>query len=539
MKPPRVVFVVALVVFTAALGPGAFWLDSSELATAAFELGVAHPPGHPLWALLAKAATLVPLGDVAMRVGWSSAVFAALAAGQATRLGTELASRLGSPRPGWLGAAAGLAWAGTWAMAFSAVRAEVYALSSLLTMLAAVALLRFEARGERVELWRASFWAGLGLGNHPLLGLSLIGPGLVVGGLAIYAHRRQLRLRLAIGGALGLGALSVLLLPYLPLRALRHPLVDWGAPTDLGRIWWTVSARAFQSAVERGGTGELGDLLGALSVELRGIGVLLAVLGAWLLVRRRETQRPAWLLVGLCAVQLGARATVGFDWGNPDAWAYFSDGVAMALMLSLVPLAKLRGRLAQLACMSWVVLALASGLVERGRWWIARHHDLPRVLGSWLDATPPRGMLVTSYFQTVFGLWYLRGVEGRRPDVDLVHRHFLVSPGYRDELLRRNPALAPVLGERDVNWAQLPAGAVVEYDLDQPKTFLAATPVPAPQVELTDEEQTTRYLGWQAFLAAHQACREHRKAEVATWVAEARRRLGDGPELQELLANCR
>jgi len=526
-----------LLVFTAALGPGAFWLDSSELATAAFELGVAHPPGHPLWALWAKAITLIPLGDVAMRVGWSSAILAALATVQVTRLGAHVAHRLGSPRPSWLGVAVGLAWAGVWATAFSAVRAEVYALSSLLTLSAALALLRFESGGERKDLWHAAFWAGLALGNHPLLGLSLVGPGLVVGALAIHAHRRKLRLGLAIGGALAAGSLSLLLLPYLPLRALRHPLVDWGAPVNLARIWWTVSARAFQSAVERGGTGEVGDLVGALSIELRGIGVLLAVLGAWLLLRRNETRRLALLPLGVVLVQLGARALVGFDWGNPDAWAYFSDGVAMSLVLCVVPLALLRGRAMQLICSAFVILALASGLVERHRWWIAGHHDLPRVLGGWLDDLPPRTPLVTSYFQTVFGLWYLQSVEGRRPDVDLIHRHFLTSPGYADDLVRRRPSLAPALGSRDVEWSKLPAEAVVEYDLDLPPQ-IRAIPVPAPHVDLTDEEQTTRYLGWQSFLSAHQACKEHRRADLEASIKDAQRRLGDGPELQDLLANC-
>jgi hypothetical protein len=52
--------------------------DSGELIAAAYELGVAHPPGYPTWCLLAKAATLVPIGEVAFRVALLSAFFGAL-----------------------------------------------------------------------------------------------------------------------------------------------------------------------------------------------------------------------------------------------------------------------------------------------------------------------------------------------------------------------------------------------------------------------------------------------------------------------------
>src|SRR4029077_3102703 len=82
---------------------------------------------------------------------------------------------------------------------------------------------------------------------------------------------------------------------------------------------------------------------------------------------------------------------------------------------------------------------------------LTRFADTDRYAGALLDEAPSRSVLVTSYFQTVFALWYLRGVEGRRPDLDHVHRHFLAYPGYRDELVLRHPALTSLLADRDVN----------------------------------------------------------------------------------------
>src|SRR5258706_2816945 len=79
-----VVFVLSLAVYASTLAPTVTLVDSGELILAARSLGVAHPPGFPLYVLLAHLATLVPIGNVAVRVNFASAVFAALAASTLT-----------------------------------------------------------------------------------------------------------------------------------------------------------------------------------------------------------------------------------------------------------------------------------------------------------------------------------------------------------------------------------------------------------------------------------------------------------------------
>ena len=73
------VFAVTLSLFAWTLSPTVTLTDSGELIVVARGLGVAHPPGFPLWVLLAHLASLVPLGNVVSRVNFSSALFAALA----------------------------------------------------------------------------------------------------------------------------------------------------------------------------------------------------------------------------------------------------------------------------------------------------------------------------------------------------------------------------------------------------------------------------------------------------------------------------
>ena len=94
-------------------------------------------------------------------------------------------------------------------------------------------------------------------------------------------------------------------------------------------------------------------------------------------------------------------------------------------------------------------------------------------------------------------------LEGRRPDVDLVHRHFLAYPGYREELTRALPGRTALLGERDVVAAALLAepARLIEYDLDLDPSLWAASQRPvAPawtritiaRITLTDESPHTR-----------------------------------------------
>src|SRR5438876_4213161 len=84
------VFLIALLLFSWTLAPTVTPTDSGELILAAHGLGVAHPPGFPLWVMLAHLASLVPLGNVAVRINFLDAIFAALACAVLTLVVAQL-----------------------------------------------------------------------------------------------------------------------------------------------------------------------------------------------------------------------------------------------------------------------------------------------------------------------------------------------------------------------------------------------------------------------------------------------------------------
>src|ERR1051325_5015524 len=84
------VFCLSLLLYSFTLAPTVTLVDSGELILAAHSLGVAHPPGFPLYLMLAHLFSIVPVGSVAVRVNFASAFFAALACAMLTLVVAEI-----------------------------------------------------------------------------------------------------------------------------------------------------------------------------------------------------------------------------------------------------------------------------------------------------------------------------------------------------------------------------------------------------------------------------------------------------------------
>ena len=567
-------FVAVLAVEVAALCPGPWWLDSSEFAAATFTLGVAHPPGHPVALLWGKLFALLPLGPIAFRVGLGQAVAGALGAACLALLGARLALRLvdgvGEAAAALLGAGGALLVSLGFALGFQAVRPEVYALNTALCLAAFAALERYDAGGDRRWLLLGALALGLGLANHHYLTLLAIAPV----PLLLWRERARRRLAATVAACFAAGAVGLCAYLYLPLRAARHPLVDWGAPTTWSRFFWVVSAAPFRKSVRAPEAGDA-DVMGALVEALHPIGFLLAALGLYLLVRRRETRRIGLALGAAIALGAGGRALQGFDPANPDAYGYLSPAIALLAAAACAGAAFLVGRVGRPRARIAVATLLAFGgaaagalsfpRIDRARFW-----DVDAVIGRTLAQAPPRAWLLSTHFQTVFALWYLQAVEGRRPDVAHVCTHQLPNPGYRDEALARfsdERGFADALGDSSPRLAGLLAAAprrraLVEFDMDtapdlaarlQPYSLLdevVAAPARDPAVAeaarrrraeaeegTSDDPETRRNRLWRAFLGLNLACRTGDRARLEEERSRAARLLGDGasPEIEALL----
>lgn len=258
-----------------------FW-DSGEFIATSYILGIPHPPGTPLYVLIGRLFTLLPMfPEIATRVNWLSALSSSLAAVfmfllvvELHRLWREATSpttseedkRRSASLPDWIGAFAGLVAA--FFTAFSrtfwdnAIEAEVYALSSLIMPLAvwmALKWARTEGDHGKRNGWFILLYYLLCLSMGIHLGTFLVLPGillfmlvwdrrtfaegwigaLTVAGVVVMLHPGMLpTLGLPVWGSLvGLVVLGMC------LRALfRAELQSWTLVGRRGLLTWCVLA---------------------------------------------------------------------------------------------------------------------------------------------------------------------------------------------------------------------------------------------------------------------------------------------------------
>ena len=171
--------------------PTPYPLDSAELASAAFGLGVAHPPGEETTLLFAKLFTLLPLGSVAFKVALSQAAAGSLAAVLVYLLVLDAMATLdivtestGERTRVLIAAAAALAFAYAPGVIVVSNRAEVYATATALALAALWLALRAHAQQDARPAFLAALLIGLGVGNHSLVA-GLCGLGAVAAALPL------------------------------------------------------------------------------------------------------------------------------------------------------------------------------------------------------------------------------------------------------------------------------------------------------------------------------------------------------------------
>lgn len=473
---------VPLLVYVVTASGHAYWLDAGEFVAASVELGVAHPPGHPLMALLGRAFAFLPLGPLPLRVALASAACAAVALGFLYRALEHTLVATGADAPGLrIPLALGGTWlvAGTFGLWFQAVRPEVYALQAALVLAALERVLAFEARLPEVDgrpLYVASLVFGLALSNHHFLGFLLL-PA-VAPTLARLVLARGPRPLLGCAIAAGVGLVTY---AYLPIRAAADPTPNLGEPTTWARMGWVVSAKAFQGNRGEGVPLSLGERWADVGVlladNLHVATVLLALAGLYVALRRPASRRAGYVWAAVAVVYAAARAWLGFVRRNPDALGYLVPALAAVVALAVAFVAVVlrtvdfRPRPGPMVTLLAVLVA-ATGVAQIARGFRASELATFDATDAFDDPLrrelPPRAVVLVHAPQTVFRLWGGGATERLRPDLTVVPIPFLPYPGMVEGLVERAPELREMLG-----------GYLLEGELRQPdlQTLAARRPL--------------------------------------------------------------
>ena len=253
-------FSFPLAMYTITLAGTVFGLDSAEFSAAAYSLGVPHATGYPLYMMLGKLFTFLPMGDVGYRLNLMSAVFAAFTVAVVYQILLLVTTRA------LLSLALSLFFAFSYYFWTASVIAEVYTLHALLTGLVILMWLMWNQKQDRKLLYLAAAIWGLSFGNH--ISTVLLGPAF--GYMLLVAFQRKALPWQSLMVMAGLFILGLSTYAYLPWRYLAEATPHVGRfdnegvftridLTSIQGMWWMLSGKDYGAFLFPY------DLLGALN----------------------------------------------------------------------------------------------------------------------------------------------------------------------------------------------------------------------------------------------------------------------------------
>lgn len=494
------VFVASLILYAVTLRGDVQAADAGELQIAAWTLSIPHPPGYPLYTLLAGAASHLPIGASPFaRISLLSALTSALGAGM-------LAALVASARPAgaWTrrlaGLAAGLALATSVTFWSQATTANIRSLTALFSVGLVAAVVAADA--ARLEQdWRARIAVngvsprfraarrillisaavlGLGVGHH----VSLAFPGAVLGAFVLIAYLRARASRrdqaLGLLAAAGVFAACQLVWLLLPLRTAAPSPLDHGNLASLGGFLDHALARGFEGDFfyfVRIEPERLADRLALLpqlfAFQFSPAALFVMAIGWVVLIWRRralgltlagamalhlfvtltyrapqtvEYALPAWVIavagagLGIAALGMPRLASPGTTGESvPDRRPGLSVRARLAPALGAHSglAVRLRGAAPLVLGVALSIIAMVDGVSRFASYaQLAADRGDRALAEAALAATPQNGTILGQWHQ-ITPIWALQTIEGIRPDVQARYVYPEGAEVYEDTFARR------------------------------------------------------------------------------------------------------
>jgi len=253
-------FLVNFILYLMTLAPSVTFEDSGELITAAFGMGVPHEPGYPLFTMLGKIFSMIPIGSIAFRVNMMSAFLtscATLFICYATVLFIEelfIKTKFWKANEEITLNIIKYSIALTTAILFGismenweqSVIAEVYGLNNFfvgLFILLALLWKRQETQAGRTRYFLLiSLILGLTITNHttsmmliPIFGVMVL----------LVDWKSLINIKLLLK-SLGFFIFGLTPFIYLPLSSSKNPVMDWGNPENWTNFVRTITRSQYQ-----------------------------------------------------------------------------------------------------------------------------------------------------------------------------------------------------------------------------------------------------------------------------------------------------
>ncbi|MBN2173834.1 MAG: DUF2723 domain-containing protein [Bacteroidales bacterium] len=463
-------FLCSLLVYMLTLAPSVTLEDSGELITAAYRLGVAHEPGYPLFTMLGKAFSWLPIGSIAYRLNFMSAFFSALAAALICLTAIQLIehtfkkgiriSKNGNSIS-FLKYAVGFAAAMFYTLSFEvweqSVITEVYSLHSFLLSIFLLLFVLWYRREEKNQKKRLFYLMclviGISLTNHstsllliPVLGIYL----------AIFHIKFIFNIKTILTGIL-FGLIGLLPLLYLPIASSFDPVLDWGNPENLSNFFRTISRHQyieFEQTSEKFIAGLSYYFIQALPSQWFPV-VLVLLLPAFIVLYRYNRKFLYFSIIFLLFYIPVTTYLTDFDVTGKDFRAelyrllvsvfyipsYLFFSILLGLGLFFLGTLIKNNRLVNALSIVTIILpiALSAGNHRKVNMHNFRYADI--YIENLFKAVPRDAVVFTQIDYYYFPLMYYQDVLGERTDITVLDQPLLKRSWYIEMLKNHRPQI--------------------------------------------------------------------------------------------------
>ncbi|MDC4223419.1 MAG: DUF2723 domain-containing protein [Candidatus Manganitrophus sp.] len=450
-----IIFFISFSVYLFTALPSTYWRDTPEFQTIGFLLDIAHPAGSPLYAIVAKLFSMIPIGSIAFKTTLVSAAFGAgicVLVYYIIKTVLEQVSENLNSSPNLL---CGIALFSTLAFSFSnalwenANATEVYALQNFFTALFILILLKTKlirpgrSRTDTEDLFRLfallSFLFGLSLGAHAILILYL--PLLFFFVYFIWLRPASLPVVKSYSLLFFFFLLGFSVYLYLPIRSTQNPHYDWGNPETFRNFLIHVSDRkdaSYHFSLPEPLTTQFLLYFKLLISNFSILGLLVAGAGLFYLFVRRE--KKLLIFFSLFYFPPFIFFIRYWRWNSAFIPTFLVVTFLIAVGVWFIT-KKCREWQSQYhsaknyAVILWGLLGiqlifLFSDHLQQnyeGDYWATR--SIYRTI---LNDVPPNSIIFM--VNTIFGLTYMQQIEGLRPDVTLMRIVDFLTPQVFSEI---------------------------------------------------------------------------------------------------------
>jgi hypothetical protein len=438
-----ILWLITFFVYRMTMAPTIGFIDSGELSTVALSLGIAHPTGYPLFTLLARTFSLLPIAsEQIVRLNIFSAVVTSLSVVIFFFLVLELSAQTREERNRWeLLTAASISsmfigfsktfW-------FQGLAIEVYSLHLLLILSALLLFVKAVRSGSSHHWLLFAFVVGLAFTNH--LTTILLAPAMLYWFFSEHGIGKSAFKKIGLLAVPFAAGLSVYL--YLPLRAGQFPLLSWGDPQSAERLWWHVTGkqfRVFMFSSSEAARRQLSYFFDNLTVEFFFPVLILAAIGAVVLLVK---ERRAFIFIILLLITC-VGYSINYDIHDIDSYfllAFISIALLSAFGIRFL-IMRFDGRTTRI-----VFAVIAAGIagtqlynnrevVDQSSNYLVEDYTMNILLNL------PQKAVVISYQWDYFvaASYYYQHIKAVRPDVTVIDKELLRRSWYFSQLERMYP----------------------------------------------------------------------------------------------------